>query len=118
MRKSHLHILLFISALIGALFNFIFLINRPLNTNELTAIEIFASPINHILFFIALFLMFYTFFIQRKLIHILGMLLILLGLLYLVLMFSFVNVSFYYLIPLGLYLLTGFSMLGYQKKYQ
>lgn len=117
MRKTYLHIFLFISAMVGAGFNFLFLINRPLNTNQLTSVQVYASPINHILFIISLFLMLYTFFMRKKVIHVLGRALILLGLLYLTLMFSYIDAHFYYLIPLSFYIFTGFLMLGYQKKY-
>ncbi len=112
-----LRFLLFISALIGAIFSFWYLVYRPLQSNELTNIEQYAKPINHVLFFISLFFMLLTFFIKKKTMHFIGKLLIVVGLLYLTLMFSFIETSYYFIIPLILYMLTGFLMLGYKKKY-
>ncbi len=108
MRKIYPRVFLFLSAFIGALFSFFFLIDRPIHINQITSIEHYASYINSVLFFISLFLMVYVFFFSRKLRYFFSCLLILLGLLYITLMFSFNQVNYYYLIPIGLYIFTGF----------
>jgi len=115
MKKTHLHVFLFLSALIGASFSFWYLINRPFNSNQLTDIESYASIINHGLFSISLFLMLYTFFVKKNTFSMLGIGLIFIGLLYLVLIFSYTEARYSYIIPLGVYTLTGFLMFHNMK---
>ncbi len=118
MIKTTIHIILFISGAVGAGFSFWYLFNQQLYSRELTDISYYAMKINHGLFFISLFFLFINFFLKRKYLIFFGIILILLGLLYITLMLSFENTNYLFLIPLTFYCLSGFFLLGYEKKFR
>lgn len=104
-------VLIFITAGIGALFSFWYLIDHQIYEPQLSEIAKIAIFVNHGLFGFSLIIMLYTFFLKNKYVKLLGGLLIIGGLLYLVLMFSFIKPNYFYFIPLGFYLLTGSILL-------
>lgn len=112
MNKRYPNILLFASATIGSIFSFFFLISIPIYSK--TFIADFGTLINNGLFFISLFLVIFSFFYKNTFKIYIGSLCIILGLLYLLLMISYELENYYYLIPFGLYLITGF-LIFYKK---
>jgi|SRR5690554_2352606 len=110
MKRFTLRLLLIISAIIGAIFSFWYLIDHQIYMPQLSDISIYTRFINHGLFIVSLFLLLFAFFINEKLYKITGVFLMICGLLYLTHVFSFIDANYFYLIPLFFYILTGFIM--------
>ncbi len=115
MRKRYPNIILFVSATIGSIFSFFFLISIPISSK--TFIAEFAALINNGLFFFSLILVIYSFFYKTIFKIYIGSLCIILALLYILLMISYESENYFYLIPFSFYLFTSLLLLSYKKKY-
>ena len=111
MKHVSFRVLLFIAAVIGASFNVWYLIDHHVYSLQLSATAPFAYFLNAVLFFLSLAFCIYTIFIKNKQFSFFGYFLVGVGLAYLVLMFSFVNISYLYLVPFSFYIATGYVFL-------
>lgn len=118
MKSITIHILLFISAIIGASFSFWYLIDHHIYHPQLSSIAPYVYFLNHGLFILALLLMIYTFFMKPRKYKRVAFLIILMGLSYILIILSFIEPKYLYLIPLGFYFLTGFYILQSVKNNQ
>jgi len=117
MKEMSNRVTMFIASIVGSVMNFYFLLDHRVKLLELTKTYYISIYVNHGLFYLSLFNILVSLLMKKQYFRIIGIMLVFVGLSYLVLFMTFEKGNYLYLVPLVMYVFSGYSLIySYNRK--